>query len=41
MRRQALSKHKDTTMKKINLRKAPLALAIAAFGFGATSAGWA
>ena len=37
MRRQALSKHKDTTMKKINLRKAPLALAIAAFGFGATS----
>ena len=37
MQSQALSKHKDTTMKKINLRKAPLALAIAAFGFGATS----
>lgn len=35
MRRRALSKHKDTTMEKINLQKAPLALAIAAFGFGA------
>ncbi len=34
MRRHALTKHKDTTMKKNNLQKIPLALAISAIGFG-------
>jgi Protein of unknown function (DUF1302) len=37
MRRQALSKREDTIMKTANLRKVPLALAIAAVGFGGSN----